>query len=61
MLRAFIVKHFEGMKSVPRLISFFNAHPVLTKMCGFEMGAMPDKSQFYKFLREVTLPFVVGQ
>jgi hypothetical protein len=26
MLRAFIVKHLEGIKSVPRLIEFLDAH-----------------------------------
>ncbi|MCG2661126.1 MAG: transposase [Kiritimatiellae bacterium] len=50
MLRAFIVKHLEGIKSVPRLIEFLDAHPVLTEMCGFDMGNLPDASQFYKFL-----------
>jgi len=29
MLRAFIVKHLEGIKSVPRLIEFLDTHPVL--------------------------------
>jgi hypothetical protein len=52
ILRAFIVKHLEGIKSVPRLIEFLDAHPVLTEMCGFEMGALPDESQFYKFLSQ---------
>jgi hypothetical protein len=50
MLRAFIVKHLEGIKSVPRLIEFLDAQPVLTEMCGFDMGCLPDESQFYKFL-----------
>jgi len=50
MFRAFIVKHLEGIKSVPRLIEFLDAHPVLTEMCGFDMGHLPDASQFYKFL-----------
>jgi hypothetical protein len=50
MLRAFIVKHLEQLKSVPRLIEFLDAHPVLTEMCGFDMGNLPDASRFYKFL-----------
>jgi len=50
MVRAFIVKHLEQLKSVPRLIEFLDAHPVLTEMCGFDMGNLPDASQFYKFL-----------
>lgn len=52
ILRAFIVKYLEGIKSVPRLIEFLDAHPVLTEMCGFDMGNLPDASQFYKFLTE---------
>ncbi len=50
MLCAFIIKHLEEIKSVPRLIEFLDAHPVLTEMCGFDMGNLPDASQFYKFL-----------
>lgn len=50
MLRAFIVKHLEQIKSVPRLIEFLDAHPVLTEMCGFGLGCLPDASQFYRFL-----------
>ena len=52
ILRAFIIKHLEGIKSVPRLIEFLDAHPVLTEMCGFDMGNLPDASQFYKFLTD---------
>ena len=52
ILRALIVKHLEEIKSIPRLIEFLDAHPVLTEMCGFTMGALPDESQFYRFLRE---------
>lgn len=50
MIRAFIVKHLEEIKSMPRLIEFLDAHPVLTEMCGFNMGCLPDESQFYRFL-----------
>lgn len=52
MLKAFIVKHLEQVKSVPRLIEFLDANPILTEMCGFNMGALPDESQFYRFLKE---------
>ena len=52
MLKAFIVKHLEQIKSVPRLIEFLAAHPILTEMCGFAMGCLPDESQFYRFLYE---------
>jgi len=52
MIRAFIVKHLEGIPSVPRLIEFLDAHPVLTDMSGFEKHIIPDESQFYRFLKE---------
>ena len=50
MLRAFIVKHLERKKSVPDLIEFLDAHPILTEMCGFTIGRLPDETQFYRFL-----------
>ena len=53
ILRALIVKHLEEIKSIPRLIEFLDAHPMLTEMCGFPMGCLPDESQFYRFIKEV--------
>lgn len=53
MIRAFIVKHLEEIKSVPKLITFLDAHPMLTEMCGFTMGCLPDNSQFYRFLGDI--------
>jgi len=53
ILRALIVKHLEEIKSIPRLIEFLDAHPMLTEMCGFTMGCLPDESQFYRFLKEI--------
>ncbi len=50
MIRAFIVKHLEQIKSVPALIDFLDSHPALTEMCGFNMGSLPNPSQFYRFL-----------
>lgn len=52
MLRALIVKHLEQIKSVPRLIEFLDAHPVLSEMCGFKMGLLPDETQFYRFIKK---------
>lgn len=52
MLKAFIIKHLEQIKTIPRLIEFLDAHPILTEMCGFSMGSLPDESQFYRFLKE---------
>ena len=53
ILRALIVKHLEEIKSIPRLIEFLDSHPMLTEMCGFPMGCLPDESQFYRFVKEV--------
>lgn len=44
ILRAFIVKHLEEIKSVRRLIEFLDAHPMLTEMCGFKPGGIPEES-----------------
>lgn len=52
ILRALIVKHREEIKSIPRLIEFLDANPILTEMCGFKMGCLPDESQFYRFLKK---------
>ena len=49
MLRAFIVKHLEGIKFVPQLIEYLNSNPPLLEMCGFELGNLPDETQFYRF------------
>ena len=52
MLRAFIVKHLEGIKTVPQLTDYLNSIPPLLEMCGFELGHLPDESQFYRFLQK---------
>ena len=49
ILRAFIVKHLERIKSVPQLIEYLEAMPPLLELCGFTLGDMPDESQFYRF------------
>jgi hypothetical protein len=51
MLRAFIIKHLEAIKSVPQLIKYLNSIPPLAEMCGFDLGNLPDESQFYRFLK----------
>ena len=52
MLRAFIVKHLERIKSVPQLIDYLHTIPPLQEMCGFDLGVMPDETQFYRFLKK---------
>lgn len=49
ILRAFIIKHLERIKSVPQLIEYLEAMPPLLELCGFTLGDMPDESQFYRF------------
>jgi len=52
IFRAFIVKHLEEIKTVPRLIEYLENHPVITDLCGFDMRKnLPDESQFYRFLK----------
>jgi hypothetical protein len=51
ILRAFIIKHLQRIKSVPQLIEYLNSIPPLAEMCGFGIGALPDESQFYRFLK----------
>lgn len=52
ILRAFIIKHLQGIKTVPELIDYLNSIPPLLEMCGFELGNLPDESQFYRFQRK---------
>jgi hypothetical protein len=51
IMRAFILKHLEGIKSVPQLIKYLHSIPPLMEMCGFVLGEMPDETQFYRFLK----------
>ena len=52
MLRALIVKHLERIKSMPQLIEYLHSLPPLQEMCGFELGSLPDETQFYRFLKK---------
>ena len=51
-----IVKHLEGIKSIPRLLEFLDAHPVLTDLCGFQIGSFPDDAQFTGSNRNIPMP-----
>jgi IS5 family transposase len=54
ILRAFIVKHLEEIKTVPRLVEYLENHPVIAELCGFDMRkSLPDESQFYRFLKTI--------
>ena len=52
ILRAFIIKHLQGIKTVPELIDYLNSIPPLLEMCGFQLGHLPHESQFYRFLKK---------
>ncbi|MFC2140626.1 transposase, partial [Candidatus Auribacterota bacterium] len=51
ILRALIVKHLERIDTIPQLLTFLDAHPMLTEMCGFNLKSLPHPSQFYRFLK----------
>jgi len=51
ILRTFVIKHLERIKSVPQLIEYLYSIPPLAEMCGFDPGILPDDSQFYRFLK----------
>lgn len=51
IIKAFVIKHLEAIKSVPELIRYLNSIPPLAEMCGFNIGNLPDESQFYRFLK----------
>jgi len=52
ILRAFIIKHLQGIKTIPELIEYLNSMPPLLEMCGFKLGNLPDETQFYRFQRK---------
>jgi hypothetical protein len=42
ILRALIIKHLEGIKTVPQLLDYLNSIPPLMEMCGFELGHLRE-------------------
>lgn len=54
LLRAFIIKHLERIETIPDLIYYLKSNPVLLTMCGFINNIIPDKAQFYRFLKKVS-------
>ncbi len=51
LVRAFIIRSLESLKTVPALIRFLNANPALIYFCGFQKQIVPHDSQFYRFLK----------
>jgi len=52
LLRAFIIRSLESLKTVSALIRFLQANPALTYLCGFRNQRLPHDSQFYRFLKK---------
>lgn len=52
LIRAFVIRSLESLKTVTALIRFLNANPYLTYLCGFRNQSLPDSSQFYRFLKK---------
>jgi len=53
MIRAFIIKHLERIETIPDLIYYLKSNPVLLTMCAFKDNILPEKSQFYRFLKKI--------
>jgi len=52
LVRAFLIRSLESLKTVPALIRFLDANPVLIYLCGFRNQTIPHDSQFYRFLKK---------
>lgn len=52
LLRAFIMRSLESLKTVPALIRFLQGNPALICLCGFRNQRLPHDSQFYRFLKK---------
>jgi hypothetical protein len=52
LIRAFLIRSLESLKTVSALIGFLQANPALTCLCGFRNQHIPDNSQFYRFLKK---------
>lgn len=48
--KALIFKQSENIKRTSDLIRSLDSHPVISLMCGFNPGDLPDASQFSRFL-----------
>jgi hypothetical protein len=52
LLRAFLIRSLESLKTVPALMRFLLANPALIYLCGFRNQSLPHDSQFYRFLKK---------
>jgi hypothetical protein len=51
LIRAFVIRSLESLKTVSALIRFLQANPALIYLCGFQNQTIPHNSQFYRFLK----------
>ncbi len=51
-LKALIFKQSEKIKYVSDLLRSLDSHPVISMMCGFTPGNLPDGSSFSRFLSQ---------
>lgn len=52
LVRAFVIRSLESLKTVPALIRFLQGNPALIYLCGFRNQRLPHDSQFYRFLKK---------
>lgn len=52
-LKALIFKQSEKIKYVSDLLRSLDSHPVISMMCGFTPGKLPDASRFSRFLSQM--------
>ena len=52
-LKALIFKESEKIKTVAELLRRLDSHPVISLMCGFDPGKLPDPTRFHNFLKSV--------
>ena len=51
LIRAFVIRSLESLKTVTALIRFLQSNPALIYICGFRNQTIPHDSQFYRFLK----------
>lgn len=56
LLRSFLIRSLESLKTVPALMRFLQANPALIFLCGFKNQVLPHDSQFYRFLKKLITP-----
>lgn len=52
LLRAFVIRSLESLKTVSALIRYLESNPALAYLCGFEDLNLPHNSQFYRYLKK---------